>query len=234
MVDSLTVVSGTPSPTSFGIPGTENVIDPTFNAQRVRQMPSEYNSQGFGGGHFRVAVPTGALTGVAAAGTIFSARWAPAANSFMLLKRIQAAMIITTAFTTAQAVDLDVIAQRAFTAADTGGTPITPITGNSQKVRSQFMQTSTMADMRISTTAALGAGTKTADSFAFGITGLPNTNALATGTALVDLYKEDAQAQHPVMFGPNEGFNVRMVTAMGAVGVIKVYLAVEWAEVPGL
>lgn len=229
------IVSGTPTSTTYGVPGTEQITDATFGASRVILKPTDFAFGGYVGGHYRVAASTGALTGVAAAGAIFSARWSPGStNSYALLKRVQIASIITTAFTTAQAIDFDIVTDRAFTAADTGGTPITPILGNSQKNRSSIMNTSQMTDMRIATTGALGAGTKTADASAMGITCHPNNNSIGSGSALIDLYKEDVQAAHPVMFGNNEGFNIRMVTAMGAVGVIKVYVVVEWAEVPGL
>ena len=220
--------------TTFGVPGTEQVVDATFGASRVSVRPNEYNNQGFTGGHYRIAVTTGALTGVAAGGAVFSARWG-LANAYMLLKRIQVSAIITTAFTTAQAVDFDVIAARPFSVADSAGTALTPFAGNSQKVRSSMMNTSQIADMRVAAAAALTAGTKTLDANPFGIVTVPNNNTIGSGgSSPVDVFKDDVNAQHPMMFGAGEGFNVRVVTAMGVVGVIKVYFTVEWAEVPGL
>ena len=62
------IVSGVPSAFSFGVPGSEQVVDATYGAARVVLKATEFNNQGFNGGHYRVAASTGALTGVAAAG----------------------------------------------------------------------------------------------------------------------------------------------------------------------
>jgi hypothetical protein len=234
------LIGGTPIATTFGVPGTEALIDPTFGALRMKLSPSEYGNQGVYGGHYQAAAVTGALTGVGAAGAIFSMRWAAVAGgpSFTLLKRVQLAWALTTAFTSPQVIDFDIVRATAFTASDTGGTALTPFVGNSNKVRSSLMNTSQMTDMRIASTAALGAGTRTQDANAFGyLAEGPQTatnTAFSTAIGLMDLYKEDAIAQHPQMFGNNEGFQIRAVTAMGATGVIKAYVVLTWAEVPGL
>lgn len=227
----LKIVSGTPAPETYGLKGTEALVDPTFQAVRVVPKPFEYKANGQVLGHYSVAALTGLTTGISANGAIFSMRWSDSSKLFILL-RVSVGAILTTAFGTAQAVDADVIAQRGFTAADTSGTAIT-LTGNNQKT-AQRMSPSLVADMRISTTAALTAGTKTADSQAFGVACFPNTNAIATGSAPVDLYKLDAAGQHPMMFGKDEGFNVRIPTAQGATGVVKYYIRVDWAEVASL
>ena len=232
MPDELRIIGGAPTPTTFGTPGIENVIDPTWAAQRSVLKPDEINGNGFNGGHFRAAGSVAGVTGVAAAGALFSLRWA-LANSEVLIKRIAVGAQITTAFTTAQAVDFDVVALRAFTAADTGGTAVTPTPGQ-QKNRTKFNGNSQVSDLRVTSGAALGAGTKTADAQAFGTGAIQQNNTIGSGFGLLELYKHDTMAQHPVMFGNNEGFNIRVVTAMGAVGVVRFYWAIEWAEVPGL
>ncbi len=228
-------IKGGPAPsTSFGSPGIPALVDPTFGALRVVLRPDEYNFSGFNGGSYRVARSVTGVTGVAAAGALVSMRWTVPSAGFVMLKRVGVGAIITTLFTTAQAVDFYIIALRGFTAADTGGTAITPILGNNQKNRSGIMNTSQVSDMRETSGAALGAGTKTPDTSPFGIAAISQNNTIGSGAALVDLYKHDKNNEHPVMFGNLEGFNIRAVTAMGAVGVIRFYYAVEWAEVPGL
>jgi hypothetical protein len=240
MSDAIRVVSDAPQNTTFGMEGNGQVVDATFGAGRVSIRPNEFIGQGVGGGHYRAAATSGALTGVGAGAAVFSMRWAPpnGGSALFLLKRVQVSWILTTAYTAAQTTDLDIVRCTAFTAADTGGTALTPFTGNNNKVRSGLMATSIVADMRISSTAALGAGTKTQDANPFSYLSMPpqgaaNT-AFTTGTMLTDLYAENILNEHPQMFGANEGFNVRAVTAMGATGVIKLYVVVEWAEVPGL
>lgn len=229
----VTMTGGLPGPQSFGVDGTDQVVDQTFGAGRVVLKPTEYNNAQFQGGHYRMAAATGATTTIAGGGAIFSMRWG-ISNGLFILKRAQVGAIVTTAFTSAQQIDLDIVRATGFTAADTGGTAIT-LTGNNQKKRA-IMNSSQVADMRIATTAALGAGTRTQDAQAFGIgvcvPSAANT-AFQTG-GFIDLYKEDTVAEHPEAFGNNEGFQIRIVTTQGAAGVVKFYLVLDWAEVPGL
>jgi hypothetical protein len=234
------IIGGTPGPTTFGVPGTELLIDPTFGSVRTRLVPAEYGNQGVYGGHYQAAAVTGAITVIAGGGAIFSTRWAAVAGgpSFMLLKRVQLAWVVTTAFGAAQVIDFDIVRATAFTVSDSGGTALTPFTGNNNKVRSSIMNTSQVTDMRIAAAAALTAGTRTQDANPFGYlpagTQPAANTALLTAAGLTDLYKDDAIAQHPQMFGNNEGFQIRVVTTMGATGIMKAYVVVTWAEVPGL
>jgi hypothetical protein len=228
------ILGGTPSATSFGIEETRLVVDATFGSARVTEKPDEYNFGVFTGGHYRLAVATGLVTGIAAASALFSVRWAQPVG-FLVLRRIQAYSILTTAFTSAQQVDLDVIRVSGFTAPDTGGTALTPFTGNAQKART-IMATSQISDMRVATTAALGAGTRTLDPNAFA-TGVATPSAANTAfqtSGYFDLYSMPNSNVHPHMFGNNEGFLIRNVTAFGAAGVAKLYFTIEWAELPGL
>jgi hypothetical protein len=241
MTDNLTVVGGSPQNTTFGVPGTQCVVDATFGAYRATLKPNEFINQGVGGGHFKAAATSGALTTPVGAGSaVFSMRWSPpnGAAPLFLLKRLQVGWTMTTAFTAAQAIDFDVVRCTAFTVADSAGTALTPFTGNNNKVRSGLMATSVVNDMRIASTAALTAGTKTQDAnpFAYlpaGTQAAANT-ALLTGVPLTDVYADTLLNEHPETFAANEGFNIRAVTVFPAAGVIKLYVAVEWAEVPGL
>jgi hypothetical protein len=235
------ILKGGPAPaTSFGTPLVPALVDPTFGALRAVLKPEEFNFGGFNGGHYRAAAASGLLTGVGAAGAVFSMRWG-LSNGLFLLKRVQVGYALTTAFTTGQLLDVDIVRCSGFTAPDTGGTALTPFLGNNNKKRSGIMATSQVADMRISSTAALGAGTKTQDTNPFGfLTNLPTNLAAPTATApggflsVSDIYVQSENNEHPEMFAQNEGFNVRLPTAMGATGVIKLYVVVDWAEVPGL
>jgi len=175
------------------------------------------------------------MTGIAGAGPIFSFRWAQA-NAYAVIQQVKITGMITTAFTTPQVNDIDMIAARSFTASDTGGTALTP-TGNTGKARTS-MGTTQVADIRIATTAALGAGTRTLDASAMWIGHYITGNTAVTGAApqgvVQDLiiYEPDLNAaQHPLVLALNEGFVLRIVTAQGAVGVTTIYVHVKWAEV---
>lgn len=218
--------------------GVEWQIDPLWGAGRMSLRPLDYTNINQEFGHFRIGATSGALAGAAGASAVFSARWSPigVGIAYAVLLRLQIHALITTAFTTPQLLDFDAIIQRAFTAADTGGTALTPFLGNNQKMRAQ-MNTSQMSDMRIASTAALGAGTKTPDANPFGYAVFPNNNTLSSAATKWDaaqfqtMYAADQPGQgHPIIMNPNEGFNIRPITALGAVGVIKIYVITEWAE----
>lgn len=228
------IVGGVPYPGTTGTPGVEQIIDGTFGASRVSLRPLDYQTGGQILGHYRVASLTGLTTSIAAGGAIFSFRFAPGTSNFAVVERVSVAAVITTAFTAGQPVDADVVIVRAFTASDSGGTALAPL-GSSNKVRTS-MGNSLASDVRIATTAALGAGTGAADAAAFGIGVASQTNAVGTGGGVNgsgDLYSLNMNAAHPIVLQNNEGFRVRVVTAQGSTGVVKYYIAAEWAEVVG-
>jgi hypothetical protein len=213
---------------------TELQIDPSFQAARVSLKPLEYTEPGKTGlgGHYYIEGITGALTGVGANGPIFSCRWSDS-RYLMVLKRVSVWYNITTAYTTAQMNDFELIFATAFTASDTGGGALVPI----PKRRAAMAPGSAITDMRLSTTAALSAGTRTLDATAlrFVQDGPPNV-AIPTATLAVPrnellLYDNKEFGVHPKILGKDEGFIVRMPTAMGAVGVIRASVMAEWAEV---
>lgn len=226
------LVSGTPGPTAVGTPGVQALIDALYGALRVSSRPFDYTAAGTGRnlGHYAIGMSTGAATGIASGGRIFSLQWADSASVCLLL-RLKVAAVITTAFTTAQAVDVDAIISRGFSTPDTGGTAFTPLAGF-QKMRTS-MGNSLVNDMRIATTAALAAGgTQTLDFAPFAISPISQNNAIGSGGQVI-LYDLADAGQHPVVLAKNEGFAVRVVTAMGAVGVVKYYVEATWAELAG-
>src|SRR5712691_4826174 len=211
--------------------GPELAVDPLYNAARVALRPLDHTNLGAVLGHYRIAATSGLVTGIAAGALVYSMRWAPASTpAYCVLLRLLMQSSLTTAFTAAQVVDYDVIMNRAWTIADTGQTQLTPITGNSQKMRSTNMGTSLMNDLRIAGTAAITAGTRTPDSQPFGFCVAPgNTvvSAVSKGDAaqFASMYAADQPGQgHPVVFAANEGLNIRNITAFGAVGVVKLYV----------
>lgn len=217
----------------MGTPDVETVVDATYGALRQSPRPYDHAVPGIGRllGHYSVGVPTGATTVIAGGGAIFSMRWTDNAALYVL-ERITVSMGISTVFTTAQVLDIDAIVARGFTAADTGGTSVT-LTGQNQKNRSNNMGTSSVADMRVATTAALGAGTKTLDAQAFATAAFTQNNTLGSGS-VVELYKNDKPGQHPQVFLANEGINIRLPTTQGAAGVVKYYINIDWAEIGAL
>jgi hypothetical protein len=227
------IVGGQPVPGTPATAGYEQVVDGTFGASRVAIKPDDHVFGGVARGHYRVAAPSGLTTGLASGSLLFSFRYGDP-TSVAVLKKIHVYGSVTTAFTTGQPVDIDAITVRGWTASDTAGTPIL-LGSNTNKLRGN-MAPSTIAisgDIRVATAAAIAAGaTKTPDVNPFAIAAVVGGSALGVA-GFADLYKLDSFGAHPPVFAANEGFNLRLVTAQGAAGVVKYYIDVEWAELAG-
>ena len=203
-----------------GFSGIVPEVDTTFRAQRLTVRPQEVVSW------LSAGAPSGALTGAAANTAVFSFR--NLAANLIVVRRIGVGYVTTTAFTTAQQVDFGLMVARSFTASDTGGTAIA-FTGSNCKHRTS-LTTPTSLDCRIATTGALTAGTKTLDTNHISQTGGFSSGAGA-GLAIAtnNLLSHDT-GDYPLVLAQNEGFNVMNLTALGAAGVIKLYVNIEFAE----
>jgi hypothetical protein len=223
----------------LGRDGTSQLeVGPTHFAAAVQQRPLDYKTAG----SYRVAVRTGTLAAALAAGaTIFSARWGDA-TKMCVIQKVTARLLPLTPFTAATLTDhtsLDLITARSFTASDTGGTAIT-LTGNNQKLRTT-MASSAFTDMRISTTAALTAGTRTPDAQAMAASirkGNRVNPAAATEETIqptdnILAYAPDVAAgEHPITLVQNEGILIRNVTVWPAAGTAVVAIEIAWSELP--
>lgn len=170
------------------------------------------------------------ITGTVAAGAgalspWFSFRWGDATRS-CLIRKVRVSLQSLTGFTAGNGL-IDMIVARAFTASDTGGTASVP-TGNSQKLRTG-MGTTLVTDLRIATTAALGAGTRTLDGapladLAFSVNATANSVQLPT--ADIYLPMDDGW---PLVLVQNEGFILR--ATVPATGTWNARARVYWEEV---
>jgi hypothetical protein len=217
--------------------GTELVVDPSFSAARYSVKPDEFVNSGRIGGHFYLAATFSNTAGSPAAGSaIFAARWADS-NFKFVLKRVAVSAGCTTVFTAAQILDCDIIAARSWTASPTGGTTISP-SGYSQKARSSQMSGTLFASsgaLMISSGTALTVANATLDTQPFGYAIVGNgskTDVLASYGPPVPLYSMIDVGQHPIVFDSNEGFVIRNGIALGAAGVVKYGILMEWAELP--
>ena len=200
-----------------------NTVEPTFKTLRTVIKADEAV------GSYQLSAATGSITTLAAAGTIFSFRWAPGTGQVCIIKRVSIGFNATTGFTAGQQMGYGMYFARSFTASDTVGTAITPILGNSNKNKTQSM-TSIVTDVRISAAAVLTAGTRSLDTQPLGLTYFyaPTTTAgthLPT-TNLVSYNVDD----YPLVLQNNEGFVITNQVLMGAAGVGTAYINVEWFE----
>jgi hypothetical protein len=87
-------------------------------------------------------------------------------------------------------------------------------------------------DCRISTTGALTAGTRTLDSNNLGQIGgfaATTTTGVVIAPTSNNLFAHDP-GDHPLVLAQNEGFIIQNLTAMGAAGVGRLYVNLEFAE----
>lgn len=230
------LVGGTPSASSIGVEGVEQVVDATFGASRISLRPTDYIFQGKVLGHYRIASVTGAILASSTNDVMpfFSFRWGNNSSAFAVIERISVGWALSTAFITQTSViDADCIILRQFTAV-AGGTLLLPSTTSAlTNMVSSTMNQSMVAAIRISTTGTLG-NTGTLDDNPFGCGCFNYNNHIGEAVATTDIYKVTAADQHPLVIGTNEGFTVRIITGwIGGTGVGSYYVTIDWAEVSG-
>ena len=203
-----------------GVSGVLAEVDPLSLAQRTSIRPTRtlaWNSLG---------AVSGALTGIAAGGRIFSLR--NTSSNLILIRRVGIGFMTTTAFTAAQALDFGLAVARSFTVGDTVGTDISP-TGNFAKHRTSLATPNVQG--RIGIAAVVSGGTLTVDTSYVGIAAGGSTG-LATGLIPVqDNLLSHATGDLPIVLAANEGIAINNITLMGALGVVKAYVALEYAEI---
>jgi hypothetical protein len=187
-------------------------------------------------GMYSLGVQTGILPAALAANSeMFQFRWS-VTDKLAVIERIElSASVTTTFFAAGVPVQVDLIKSTAWTVAGTLGTA--PAVAATLKARSSVMQSSALVagDVRVATTAALGAGTKTleANSLNFVLAGGPITASL-NGTIFPPntvLYDSRLEAgQHPLVLEANEGFSIRSVAVPGT-GTWQAAFKVTWSEV---
>lgn len=198
-------------------------VDPSHFAARVSLRPIEIGSLGA----YSKSLNSGIMAaGLAANANIYSFRNG-GANIALLRKVVITMGGLATAFTAGQAT-FNLIPARSFTASDSGGTGGT-LTGNNGKLRTSF-GTTTISDIRIASTAALTAGTRTLDTDPIASITLPIGVAVSTIyiPPNTELWTPEA-GQHPHIISPNEGFVIQ--TTVPATGTWCFSVRPVWDEV---
>ena len=177
---------------------------------------------------FSMAVVTGTMgAGVGANSEIFQFRWTSTSTLCIVKKVLVSAGNVATAFT-AGLTKMDLMFARAWTAAGTGGGTAT-ITTNNAKLKTSFATTG-VGEIRVATTAALGAGTKTLDAQA--LDAICHSVAAVEGTPVIprttlwDASKED---EYPLILAAEEGLVVR--ATVPATGTWTGAVAIRWLEI---
>lgn len=193
-------------------------IDPAFGAVRMVEQPPDVLTA------ISISATTGNATTVAANGQVFQLRNG-SGSTLLVVNRIRLNVLLQTAFTTAQIMDYGLVFIRNWTADGSGGTTIA-LTGNEGK-RNTNLQTPVAATARIATTAALTAGTQTADT-------IDLSQVIGWGGAVGTIipFTEMFEPKYPIILRQNEGIAVRNKTLMGAAGVARISIGCDFFEVP--
>ena len=200
-------------------------VDTTWKALKNSVRPLDHG----GGGFYRLALQSGALTTIAAGGNVFAFRWYSLFYN-AIVWWVKWSWYTTTAFSSAQIVDHALYIGRGWTSNYGAGTGAV-LTGNNNKKRTSYA-TSNVNDCRIAATVVLtGTPTITLDSQPI----MYRQGWSATlGDALIDPQPTDfeTEQEHPIVLANNEGLVLQNVTLMGATGVIKLNVEIAWSEVP--
>jgi len=203
-------------------------VEATHKAARISGRPMGLGARGA----YALAQNTGIIA-AATTGEIFQFRWTHATLKCLLRSVSVSWAVSTTAYVAGVPPTLGMKIARSWSADGSGGTPIVFSTANTNKKRTDFAL-SALSDtgVRIATTAALGAGTKTLDTnycaMALGAA------AAATGSTVVlpytVLWQRNTHDEYPFLFETNEGFILQIVEQAGT-GTSKIAVQVEWAEI---
>jgi hypothetical protein len=196
-----------------------------YRALRVEPRPLDPGALGA----YRKTLRSGVMAaGLAAAAEVFQFRWTDATRLCVVQKVLIDGLIgSATAFAAGNGA-LDVVPARAWTVDGSGGTAGT-LTGNNGKLRSSY-GTTLLGAVRIASTAALGAGTKTLDTDAVGQINFPvGTAASVQYVGQLPLMGEDVGSQPPLILALNEGFVIR--ATVPATGTWTFGVTVLWTEV---
>ena len=180
------------------------------------------------GDAYRISLMSGLITVLNAADPIFSLRWTSTTHR-MIIQELTMNFDLTTAFGGAQDVAWGAYFARTFTASDSGGTATT-LTGDNGKLDTTF-STTRVADMRISTTLALTAGTRTLDTQPFMISSGISGNAVGNSMPNPRFMIGTENSTNPLTIRLNEGIIIAPLITMGAAGVGHFFVQIGWTEV---
>jgi hypothetical protein len=213
--------------------------DPTHQAIRESIRPLEHTVLGIVGGHYGVTTTTGLLAAQTAANSqIFAVRFVSSSKLMVLLK-LYCSLHVTTAYSAAANVvpaDFELYLARSYTVNATGGGTALVPSSISQLARGSMAPSEFVSNGQIypAATGALTPGTQTLDShpYSYATAGAPGVALGSLGEA--KLFDASQWGKHPLVFGSNQGFVIRITQQLAGAagtGVCRAVMAMEWVEV---
>lgn len=189
------------------------------------------------GGHFRIGLSTGTMAAALASGSeFFQFRYVTAASRVAVVQRVTLSIGASAAATAAGVVPIRMTVARSWTADGSGGSAAT-LTGDNAQLRTAH-SASEVSTTRISTTAALTAGTKTLDTTDIAAVSVGiGTGAITVAVPLqllgeTVLFEAPPSGGHPLILANQEGFVLRTGAAWPATMTWGASVNVHWTEVP--
>lgn len=203
----------------------QEVDGANHRALKVTTRPIDHGTNGA----YRMSAVSGTMAaGLAANSEVFQFRWTDATKLCVVTSVCIDGVAGSATVFAAGFGKLDLAVCRAWTAVGTGGTALNT-TGNNGKVRTS-MATSIVNDIRVASTAALGAGTKTTDAVPVGqCVFAVGTTASVTYVSHNDLFELAGEAEPPLVLASQEGFVIR--ATVPATGTWQFGVTVGWVEV---
>jgi hypothetical protein len=208
-----------------GNTGVVAEVDGTnYRAMRTTLRPMDYGALG----SYRVGALSGTMAaGLAANAEVFQFRWTDATRICVVTSVDWNGLSGSATAFTAGFAQVSLWIARSWTADGAGGTAVTP-TGNNNKMRTS-MSASLLGSARISSTAALTAGTKTLDANSVGnYSASIGTTTSQQWLPQTQLWHANPGSQSPLIMAQNEGFVIR--ASVPATGTWQFGITVAWTE----
>lgn len=208
-----------------GASGVIAQVDNSFDAVRVSNRPLDPGALGA----YRLSTFTGTMAaGLGANSEIFQFRWAESSGKLCVIHKIMFDGLGSITAFAAGVINIRAAIARSWTVDGSGGTAIV-LTGNNQKCRASFASADTELTARISSTAALTAGTKTTDTQNIGgvVGGVGASPAvMLPAQPFMDSY---GGTEHPIVLAQNEG--IVILATVPATGTWVTGVTITWSEV---
>lgn len=210
-------------------------IDPSHFSQRASLRPLDHVQLGVNGGIYKIAATYSSTAAKpAAASDVLSLRWTDT-RMLLVVKRVTALVLATTAYTAAGAQDLALYRASGFTVSPSGGTQVIPSAGQGNAMRATMKASGldgSSGVLWVSSGDLLTTGTRVLDTQPMGYFQFGNPTGVVGSPQSGDLLNTREFGTSPLILTANEGIVIQ--TPIGnaqAAGVTKFGFVIECAEV---
>jgi hypothetical protein len=190
-----------------------------------------------GGGTYRVELVAAPVRNELAGACVFSMRW-NTADTIMAIRKVKVGYVCTTGFTTPQTVDIGVYSARDWLVPDEGGNgaPTMDLPKlDSSTMPSRICGCRSMVNpghVKVAGLLAVAPGVRTLDA-------QPMATVMGFPTATAGVFSAEYEkrsfgltlATNSWVVRNQEGIVMNLLTTLGAAGVLRIYIGLEWDEI---